>query len=220
VLQVGKTSNIFLIDNSYEQHGKRSKEKIRVVRNLKEETYHTITIPLFTDDSDVEKAIIFAHELGHYFVWKSSSKIKRSVLYTILDMGNYINDRLAWKKAKEILVKEGIIDEKGDENQRKAFEDFLQIKYSRSVENPLFSIIRAISRVCKRLFSYFIYSYLLVGILLVFEANHIPIPYINKIGFDVDHFHTDGMFVFSVIIISKLSYRMFSFSAKIGKQNN
>lgn len=225
---------------SYKQHGKRSKEKIleiikneginikssfdysvqhsssyhqwiRVVRNHEEETYHTVTIPTFTDDSDVEQAIILAYELGHYFVWKSSSKIKRSVLYTGLNTSDYINDKLTWKKAKEILVKEGIIDEKGDEDQKKAFEDFLQIKYSRSVKNPLFSIIRAISRICKRLVYYLIYSYLLVGFFLVFEANNIPIPLINKIGFDLDHFYTNVKSIFILFVISELCFRICSF---------
>ncbi|MEK5393992.1 hypothetical protein NSQ59_27210 [Margalitia sp. FSL K6-0131] len=221
---------------SYKQYGKVSKEKviqliykegisikrsfeysvkktwayqrITVLNTHKVKIHHTIIIPTFTDDSDIEQAITLAHELGHYYVYQNAGNTKMSFLDAGFKITTYINEKLAWKKAKEILEKEGIIKENGNELQHKAFQDFVLIKKKslKSYGNPLVSFSSGIINTVLMSFRYLFLSYLLVGILFVFKSNNVPVPFFHDIS--LEHFNSYVLALFSLSLLG-LALRMF-----------
>lgn len=181
-----------ILKSSFEHSINRTasyEQSVVIKPQKKKEIYHSIIVPTFTDDSEIEQAITLAHELGHYYVFKEASKTKLSFLTAGLNITTYINEKFAWKKAMEILVKEGVINESGNELQRQAFQDYNRIKKKnlQTYGHSLLSFTIGIKNTVFHLLQALIASYLFVAFLFLLSANHIPVPFLN--GFKMEHEH-------------------------------
>lgn len=218
-------------NDAYKQFGKESKDKIIKLieqKNIKlvtsfdysikkqasyqqieiyghhKEVHHSIIIPKFTDDSEVQQAITLAHELGHYYILNESSPFKKELYSVDSFVTTYFSELAAWKKAKEILEQSEIIDKNGNEWQQKALEEFINMKNEslKTYRKPITKIFNEVQKIL----SILIFSYLLVALMFVLQNNNIPVPFPYEL--QLEHFYSYVTSIF-VLGISVLFFKWF-----------
>lgn len=226
-------------DYQLKMYGKRAKEKIlqligkegiviknsfdhaingtytyqRVTNMDNKESSHTILVPTYTDLTDLEQSIYLAHELGHYYVYKNSRDFKVSFLNSDFNTAKYINEKLAWKKAKEVLESTKIIEQGGQGFQSRAFHDYIQIKNMclRSYGNPLLSFASEIKRTAFWGVKLLISTYLFVALLFVFQNNNVPVPFIYELRLEDFNSYVVGFFWAMVFVYVLKKFSVFVF---------
>lgn len=209
IVEIIKKENIKII-NSYEYAIKMSAAYVqdsRYTSPSKKTVSHTILLPAFTDDSYLEQAIVAAHELGHYYVFSKSKKIKSYLLNTESSISTYMNEYLAWKEAKELLISLNIINEKGTKIQQIAYIVFNQKKKEglNSYPAPFLNLFKGCIKTFKVIVEILIKSYITMGCLFIFQKNDIPTPYIGKLDMSDFSTYVKGLFstVFSFYVFIK-----------------
>src|SRR5699024_10111020 len=135
----------------------------------------SIIMPKYTDYTPMQQTIIIAHELGHYAVYKNSNP---SVINFLIKGGKYItylNEYLAWRKAKKILKKMKLWKVSGVEGE---FKNIMYNSLSTYKPSEKFSVF-LIKRFLKTLYiaiKYLVLSYFAVGLVYLFDMEGIPTP--------------------------------------------
>lgn len=157
-------------------------------------------------DSDLKLAIILAHELGHYYVYKNNPYFKNKLIvgsrnqYVI-----YYNEKQAWIETKCIIDNLGYwrddVSIIFDEECNQALRSYQPKKH----------LLNSITKPILNLIEYWIGSYFIVSLFYLLSQNGIPIPFItNNITEDinrVEFFNTvNGWFCLFII------YRIMIFS--------
>jgi len=136
----------------------------------------SIEIPKYSDYTSLEQAIVTAHELGHYLVYKSC----RTATFRLLTSGNkyatYLNEYLAWRKAKSVLRKMKLFKVDGFDGifKNRMYHALNTYKPSERFSVYLFKNVVSFMYVSVK---HLVLSYFFVGLVFLYEMNDLPLPF-------------------------------------------
>ncbi|MFA1782394.1 hypothetical protein ACDX77_19155 [Bacillus velezensis] len=151
-----------------------------------------ITIPKFSDEPDVIKAVRLAYCYSEFEIARQNKGFKREVLFLDSRITNYIKGKFAWDVCESLLLQLEIIEK--PQKKEKFWltylytgpgEEFMRVKEStREYFKKKHSLGRSISNCMRSVVNWIlnlIRLYIGIGLLVVFHKENYPIPYVSSL---------------------------------------